>query len=138
MSVPDFLDTNIFVYAYETHDPRKQKIAQGLVESALAGNMMVSTQVLNELAATLLHKFSPKLPPTRVVAILDALSSIAIVTLTLEIIQRAVEAHAAYGVRFYDGMIIASAERAGCKRVWSEDLNAGQEYFGVTVVNPFV
>jgi predicted nucleic acid-binding protein len=40
-------------------------------------------------------------------------------------------------VQFYDGMIIAAAERAGCKRIWSEDLNAGQEYFGVKVENPF-
>lgn len=38
---------------------------------------------------------------------------------------------------FYDGMIVAAAERAGCKRILSEDFNTGQEYFGVTVANPF-
>ena len=43
----------------------------------------------------------------------------------------------AYGIHFYDGMIVAAAERAGCQRILSEDFNAGQEYFGVTVVNPF-
>jgi predicted nucleic acid-binding protein len=35
-------------------------------------------------------------------------------------------------------MIVAAAERAGSEKIMSEDLNAGQEYFGVTVVNPFV
>jgi predicted nucleic acid-binding protein len=34
-------------------------------------------------------------------------------------------------------MIVAAAERAGCGRIWSEDFNAGQKYFGITVTNPF-
>jgi len=46
---------------------------------------------------------------------------------------RAVEAHAVYGIHFYDGTIVAAAERGGCETIWSEDLNAGQKYFGVTV-----
>jgi predicted nucleic acid-binding protein len=53
------------------------------------------------------------------------------------LVQRAVEAHAAYGIHFYDGMIVAAAERAGCTRILSEDLSDGQEYFGIRVVNPF-
>ena len=52
-------------------------------------------------------------------------------------VRRAVEAHVAYGIRFYNGMIVAAAERGGCPRIWSEDLNPGQKYFGVTVTNPF-
>jgi predicted nucleic acid-binding protein len=35
-------------------------------------------------------------------------------------------------------MIVAAAERAGCKRILSEDFSPGQEYFGVTVSNPFL
>jgi predicted nucleic acid-binding protein len=34
-------------------------------------------------------------------------------------------------------MIVAAAERAGCERIWSEDYNSGQKYFGIAVVNPF-
>ena len=34
-------------------------------------------------------------------------------------------------------MTMAAAERAGCKKIWSEDLNAGQTYFGIRVENPF-
>lgn len=36
-----------------------------------------------------------------------------------------------------DAAIIAAAKRMGCQTVFSEDLNAGQNYEGVTVVNPF-
>jgi predicted nucleic acid-binding protein len=52
-------------------------------------------------------------------------------------VRRAVEAKETYGIHFYDGMIVAAAERAGSERIWSEDLNPGQKYFGVAVANPF-
>ena len=37
MSAPDFLDTNVLVYAYDVSDPGKQRVAQDLVRRALAG-----------------------------------------------------------------------------------------------------
>jgi predicted nucleic acid-binding protein len=137
MSVPDFLDSNVLVYAYDASDPRKQSIAQGLVERAVAGEAVASPQVLGEFAATLLHKLSPAVRPEVVTAILDALGPIKLVSTDADLVRRAVEAHATYGVHFYDGMIVAAAERAGCERIWSEDLNHGQKYFAVTVTNPF-
>jgi len=65
------------------------------------------------------------------------LASIRLTIPDAELVRRAVEARSSYGVHFYDGMIIAAAERAGCARIWSEDFNEGQKYFGVTVANPF-
>ena len=55
-----------------------------------------------------------------------------------ELVRRAVEAHAEYGLHFYDGMIVAAAERTACARIWPEDLNHGQRYFGVAIENPFL
>jgi predicted nucleic acid-binding protein len=42
-----------------------------------------------------------------------------------------------YGVRFWDALLLAGANAAGCGYFLSEDLNDGQAYGGVTVVNPF-
>jgi predicted nucleic acid-binding protein len=137
MPVPEFLDTNVLVYAYDSGDSHKQRVAQGLVRRALAGDIMVSTQVLAEFAVTLLHNMAPAARPGDVTAVLDALGPIRVVVPDADIVRRAVEAHAEYGVHFYDGMIVAAAERGGCGRIWSEDLNAGQEYFGIAVKNPF-
>jgi len=137
MSAPDFLDSNILIYAYDSSAPQKQATARDLVRQALAGSGVISSQVLAELCVTLLHKASCKTPPQRINAILDALGSIRLVSLNGEIVRRAVEAHATYGIHFYDGMIVAAAEKAGCERIWSEDLNPGQKYFGVSVTNPF-
>lgn len=137
MPGPDFLDTNVLVYAYDISDPRKQRVAQELVRRAVAGDLVISTQVLAEFAATLLHKLSPAPASEDVTAILDALGPIPLVIPDGDIVRRAVEARATYGLHFYDGMIVAAAERAGSEKIWSEDLNAGQKYFGAEVANPF-
>jgi predicted nucleic acid-binding protein len=137
MTATDFLDSNVLVYAYDASNPQKQTVAQALVERAVAGEAMASTQVLAEFAATLLHKITPPANPEAVMAILDSLGPIKLIAPDAGIVRRAVEARSTYGVHFYDGMIVAAAERAGCQRILTEDMNAGQKYFGVTVSNPF-
>jgi predicted nucleic acid-binding protein len=138
MSALEFLDTNVLVYAYDASDPRKQQIAQGLVRRAVAGEIAASSQVLGEFAATLLHKITPPAKPEDLMVLLDTLGPINLVSIDGDVVLRAVQARAQYGVHFYDGMILAAAERGGCQKIWSEDLNAGQQYFGCTVENPFV
>jgi predicted nucleic acid-binding protein len=135
MNAPDFLDSNVFVYAYDVSSPRKQGIAQDFIVRAISGEFMASTQVLAEFAATLLHKVSVK--PENVNALLDTLAPIKFILPDAGIVRRAVEAHETYGLHFYDGMIVAAAERAECPRIWSEDMSAGQKYFGIAVANPF-
>jgi len=137
MSGPDFLDTNVLVYAYDLSEVAKRNIAQDLLRRALEGEIVISTQVLAEFAATLLHKLSPRARPADVSAILDALGPIKVIVPDSDTVRRAVQAHDQYGVHFYDGMIVAAAERGGCARIFSEDLNAGQSYFGIEVANPF-
>ena len=125
------------VYAYDRSDPRKQKIAQGLLRRALEGEIAASSQVLGEFASTMLHKLAPPAKPADVAALLDTLGPIYLIPLDGDVVLRAVQAHAQYGLHFYDGMIIATAERGRCQKIWSEDLNDSQEYFGVKVENPF-
>lgn len=137
MPAPEFLDTNVLVYAYDSSDSRKQRIAQEIVKRALKGDILVSTQVLAEFAVTLLHKAATPARPADVIAVLDALGPIRVVIPDGEIVRRAVEVRAKYGLHFYDGMIVAAAERGRCGRIWSEDLNAGQKYFDIVVENPF-
>ncbi len=138
MSALEFLDTNVLVYAYDPSDPRKQQIARNLVRRAVAGEIGASSQVLGEFAATLLHKLKPAAKPEDVMALVDTLGPIKLVPIDGDVVLRAVQVRAQYGVHFYDGMIVAAAERGGCQKIWSEDLNAGQEYFGIAIENPFV
>ncbi|HEV7406233.1 MAG TPA: PIN domain-containing protein [Chthoniobacteraceae bacterium] len=42
-----------------------------------------------------------------------------------------------YQTSHFDAQILAAARRLGCPTVYSEDLNHGQDYGGVRVINPF-
>ncbi len=137
MNSPEFLDANVLAYAYDPGYARKQRIARELLKRALDGSIVLSAQVLAEFASAVLHKKKPPANPDDVQTILDALNPIRVIATDASIVRRAVEAHAAYGIHFYDGMIVAAAERARCERIWPEDLNPGQQYFGITVENPF-
>jgi predicted nucleic acid-binding protein len=137
MSAPDFLDTNILVYAYDVSHLEKQRVASELLKRAVRGDCVISAQVLAEFAATLLHKITPPPKPEDVLVILDALGPIPLIEPDADLVRRAVQAHSDYGLHFYDAMIVAAAERSGSERIWSEDLNAGQKYFGIVVANPF-
>jgi predicted nucleic acid-binding protein len=137
MSALEFLDTNVLVYSYATTDLRKQEVARGLVRKALAGHIATSTQVLAEFAATLLHKVVPKVDAESLLFALDSFAPIPIIVTDAEMVRRAVEVRGRYGLHFYDSLIVAAAEHAGCQRIWSEDLKSGQEYFGISVQNPF-
>ena len=53
-------------------------------------------------------------------------------------IRRAIEIRETYHISFWDSCIISNAESAGCTEIYSEDLNTGQYYSGMRVVNPFV
>ena len=137
MSGLEFLDTNVLVYSYDISDRRKQEVARGFVRRALTGGFVTSTQVLGEFAAALLHKVSPRVDSQALTRALDALVPIPVISTDSDMVRRAVEVHDRYRVHYHDSLIIAAAERAGCECIWSEDLNAGQKYFGVTVQNPF-
>jgi len=109
MPAPDFLDTNVLVYAYGASHAGKQRVAQNLVRKALGGEIVTSVQVLAEFGATLLHKVSPAVDAEDVTAILDALNPIRTIAASPELVRRAVEVRAEYGLYFYDGMIVAAA-----------------------------
>ena len=42
-----------------------------------------------------------------------------------------------YGIQFYDALIVAAAEAAGCETLYSKDRGDGPIYGGILIVNPF-
>ena len=43
-----------------------------------------------------------------------------------------------YKISWWDAQVVNSANELGCAVLWTEDLNHGQRYGGVTVRNPFL
>lgn len=135
----DFFDTNILVYMYDDRDPQKQDKAFDTVTVAIDNHTgAVSAQVLGEFFNTVTRRIPNSLS---VEAAEDAISLFArmrVVSLDLALVRRAVATSGRYQISYWDALIVAAAERAGCGRIISEDLNPGQSYHGVVVANPFV
>jgi predicted nucleic acid-binding protein len=127
----------VLIYAYDYTEPEKRRIARQLVREAIEGQHVISTQVMAEFAAAMLHKVTPQVDPKLLAEALDTLSPIRLVVADGEVVRRAIAARTAYGLHFYDCLIVAAAERAGCTRILSEDFNSSQGYFGVIAANPF-
>ena len=133
-----FVDTNVLVYAYDKHSETKQAgalrlLRAGMLDDALA----VSAQVLGEFFTVATRRIQEPLTADEAAAAIDALRSIPVVEIDRQLVERAIETHKRYGIVYWDALIVAAAERAGCVEVLSEDLNAGQRYGGVVVSNPF-
>jgi predicted nucleic acid-binding protein len=132
----DFLDTNIVVYANDTRDRRKQKRCIEIIERALTtGDATVSTQVLFEYASVALTKLGQSAAVVR--RQIELLSALPVVPQSAALAIRATEIRELYGLSFWDAAIIAAAVEGGCSQILSEDMNAGQVYCGVRLVDPF-
>ena len=50
---------------------------------------------------------------------------------------QAIDLQIEYQLSFWDAQVVQSAASLGCKQILSEDLNHGQVYGDVQVINPF-
>ena len=56
----------------------------------------------------------------------------------LAIFSNAMSTNSSLSIAFYDALIIASAQTAGCNVRFSEELNTGEVIAGVRLLDPFV
>lgn len=140
MSAADFLDSNVLVYALDAAGGSKSTTARRLLETAhRESTAIISFQVVQETLNVVGRKFSRIAQPVDSEAILrEVLGPIWKVMPSVEIYSRALDIQARHAFSFYDSLIIAAALEAGCTRLFSEDLQHGQQIDGLTVENPFL
>jgi len=133
-----FVDTNIFLYAYDSSAPKKKELAQKLISELWQSRQgVISIQVLQELYVNLTRKL-PKPVSTELAAqIIADLGQWRLHEPKLSDLQRAVELERIYSISFWDAMIVNSAQHMGCKILWTEDLNSGQYLADLIIKNPF-
>jgi len=131
-----FYDSNVPIYASLDQDPSKKLVARRLLADAvLSGDVRISVQVLREYANCLFKK--SRLTVTEIQGGLAMLRKIPVVRDSEDMLAHAVSVKAKYGIQFYDACIVAAAKAADCAEIYSEDLDDGQVYDGIRVVNPF-
>lgn len=136
MSAEVFLDANILLYASSAApaDAEKRERAQTLM---IEERFALSAQVLQEFIANALRKKALGLTEANIDATLELASHVPVQPITRELIVEAVALRRRYQISHGDATILAAARELGCHTLYSEDLNHGQDYEGVRVVNPF-
>lgn len=136
MSVDSFLDTNVIVYAAAGRgaEERKRGRALNLIETEDFGT---SAQVLQEFYVTVTRKAAVALTPAVALEWIEQLEAFPCLEIDAALVKLAAEVSERYGISYWDGAIVAAAEVLGAAIVFSEDLNDGQSYGAVRVVNPF-
>ena len=138
MSAEHFLDTNVLVYSVDGGVPEKQQQARRLIaESLTSGNGCISYQVVQETVNVLIGKIGMPIDMVRPF-VDEVLIPLWQVHPTGSLYYSAMSLHGRYGFSFYDSLIVAAAIEAGCTRLYSEDMQHGQQIQRLTILNPFV
>lgn len=131
-----FIDSNVLVYTALEQDRAKTiKACKILSKLKKDDNGFVSLQVLRELANVLFKKGHFSADDVRTV--LNGMSAFPCVGESRTNLDRAIEIKEKHGLQFYDALILATAEAAGCDTVYSEDMGDDVVYEGITVKDPF-
>ena len=132
-----FVDTNVLLYSVspDPAESRKLSIARALLRDS---TFMLSVQVLQEFYVQATRSSRPgRLTHEHAVGLIMAWSRMPVQELTADIVLRSTAASQRFQISYWDAAVIEAARTAGCSTVLSEDLNHGQNFDGVTVVNPF-
>ncbi len=127
-----FFDTNILVYAQQAGSKAER------ARELFARGGKLSVQVLNEFTAVSRRKQGKDWHD-----IADAIADVLLLvdpplalTLDINAAARALAEH--HGLSFHDALIVAAAVAAECDILYSEDLQHGRTFGGLTIHNPFI
>src|SRR5688572_27833385 len=137
MTAQFFVDTNILLYAASNApgDQVKRKVARDvLTQPALA----FSAQVIQEFYVAAVAKQRLGMTHDEALDVVQALVAFPICPVTGDLVIEAIAIKTKFGISYWDAAILAAAKQLRCSTVYSEDLNHGQDYDGVRVINPFI
>ncbi len=124
----------MLVYAYDLAEPHKRARATAVIAD---GGWVISTQVMQEFFVTVTRRIKNPLTPGDALEALATLALAPVVSIDAQLVRLAAESAIRHQLSLWDALIVEAAARAGCTQVTTEDLNAGQDFGGVLIVNPF-
>lgn len=136
MSVERVLDTNVLVYAVSSLSEDAPK-AKRAVELISEGPFGVSGQIVQEFFVTVTRKIKTRLSVAEAMIWIEQLEQQPCVAIDIPLIKRGIEIAERFQTSYWDGAVLAAAETLGATTLYTEDLNHGQTYGSVKVVNPF-
>lgn len=134
MSVESFLDTNVLVYAAARDDDARRQRALELIDSQ---NFALSAQVLQEFYVTVTRKLAVPLRAETALEWIEQLEAFPCVGIDAALVKIGAELSVRHRISYWDAAVLAAAQAAGARTLYTEDLNDGQRYGDVRVRNPF-
>jgi predicted nucleic acid-binding protein len=139
MSGNAFLDSNVFIYSVDRREPIKQSIANNLIRGLVVeGHAVISYQVIQEFFNWALIKSPIKMTAGEAQHYLaTTFRPLQLVSPSFVLISDAIHIQERYRLSWYDSLIVSAAQQAGCHTLYSEDLQHGQQFGSVRVMDPF-
>lgn len=136
MNAEAMVDTNVLVYAASRlpEDAEKAAVARELV---LRGGIGLSAQVLQEFIVVSTRKVRNPWSIDDALDWVETLEDFPCLPIDGALVRYGAELAVRHQLSYWDGAIIAAAERLGARILYTEDLNHDQLYGSVRVVNPF-
>jgi predicted nucleic acid-binding protein len=132
-----FVDTNVLLYAISTAPAEATKAAKAQA-LLTCRDIALSVQVLQEFYVQATRPSRPNpLTHDEALARIRTWRRFPTVDISLSVLDDALSIKARYQLSYWDSAIIAAARAGNCMEVLSEDMNDGQDYGGVVVMNPF-
>jgi predicted nucleic acid-binding protein len=134
-----FIGTNVLVYLFDADAPeKKERALEQFATITLAGQAVLSTQVLQEFFVIVTRTLQTPLPIDPAEQVVAELSSLPIVSVDAPLVLRAIARQRTNGYAFSDSLIIEAAVAGGAERLLTEDLQHGQIVDGLRIENPFM
>jgi predicted nucleic acid-binding protein len=135
MTVECVLDTNVLVYAAAR--PGTDETKRGRARELIAQPFGLSGQILQEFFVTVTRKVKAPMRPIEALEWIEQFEEQPCVPIDVSLVKRGIESAERYKISYWDGAVIAAAETLRAEVLYTEDLNDGQLYGSIRVINPF-
>lgn len=132
-----FADTNVWVYLVDQDESTKRRMAYAVLAPQTGTRQVTSAQVMGEFYVNATRKLARPVPVDVAGRIVDRMARLDVVAIDDGRVRAAIDGAAAWGISYWDALIIVAAQAGGCQRLLSEDLADGATYGSVRVENPF-
>ncbi|HTC57403.1 MAG TPA: PIN domain-containing protein [Candidatus Sulfotelmatobacter sp.] len=137
MTAPVFVDSNVFLYALDAADPKKQQAARiWRAELWKSRRGRVSFQVLGEFYVNAVRKQPAARDEVRA-EVRDLLAWNPVIANAV-LLEQGWKIQDRFQFSYWDALIVAAAKVCDCRYLLTEDLQSGQKLDGIEVVNPFL
>jgi predicted nucleic acid-binding protein len=135
------VDTNVFIYALDTDEPVKQAKALDLFQrlAQASGSTVLPWQVAGELLSNLRKReLDGRITGDEVESrFRKVLAMFPLAIPSAQVFSTYFELRSRFSLSHWDSMLLAACTEAGVTTLYSEDMDAGTDYNGLKIINPF-